>query len=60
MPELNAAGNDPYGFMSLADVVEYFDTYNRALSLTRALRSRSVIVEKAATDLSYVTSEKSY
>ena len=39
MPGAEYSGNDPYGFMSLAEVVEYFDKYIERFRLCKSENS---------------------
>ena len=46
MPGAEYSGDDPYGFMSLAEVIEYFDNYIERFRLPVHCRVEVFSVEK--------------
>jgi putative flavoprotein involved in K+ transport len=58
MPGAEYSGNDPYGFMSLAEVVEYFDNYIERFRLPVLCGVEVFSVERSATDMSYVQARR--
>jgi len=60
MPGAEYKGNDPYGFMSLAEVVEYFDNYVERFRLPVHCEVEVFSVEKFGDRYVVRTSEKNY
>jgi putative flavoprotein involved in K+ transport len=60
MPGAEYDGNDPYGFMSLAEVVEYFDDYVARFRLPVRCGVEVFSVEKVGDGYVVRTSEKNY
>jgi len=60
MPGAEYDGNDPYGFMSLAEVVEYFDNYVERFRLPVHCGVEVFSVEKAGDTYLVRTSEANY
>src|SRR5215831_6983063 len=60
MPGAEYDGNDPYGFMSLAEVVEYFDNYVERFRLPVHCGVEVFSVEKVGDRYVVRTSEKNY
>jgi len=60
MPGAEYSGNDPYGFMSLAEVVEYFDNYVERFHLPVHCGVEVFSVEKVGDRYVVRTSEKNY
>ena len=60
MPGAEYDGNDPYGFMSLAEVVEYFDDYVECFRLPVRCGVEVFSVEKVGDGYVVRTSEKNY
>ena len=60
MPGAEYSGNDPYGFMSLAEVVEYFDNYIERFRLPVLCGVEVFSVEKVGDRYVVRTSEKNY
>src|SRR5580692_12851402 len=60
MPGAEYSGNDPYGFMSLAEVVEYFDNYVERFRLPVLCGVEVFSVEKVGDRYAVRTSEKNY
>jgi putative flavoprotein involved in K+ transport len=60
MPGAESSGNDPYGFMSLAEVVEYFDNYIERFRLPVLCGVEVFSVEKVGDRYVVRTSEKNY
>jgi len=60
MPGAEYSGNDPYGFMSLAEVVEYFDNYIERFRLPVLCGVEVFSVEKVGDRFVVRTSEKNY
>jgi putative flavoprotein involved in K+ transport len=60
MPGAEYSGNDPYGFMSLAEVVEYFDNYVERFRLPVLCGVEVFSVEKVGDGYVVRTSEKNY
>src|SRR6202166_2995218 len=59
-PGAEYSGNDPYGFMSLAEVVEYFDNYVERFRLPVHCGVEVFSVEKVGDRYAVRTSEKNY
>jgi hypothetical protein len=53
MPGAEYSGKDPYGFMSLAEVVEYFDNYVERFRLPVLCGVEVISAEMSATDMPY-------
>jgi putative flavoprotein involved in K+ transport len=60
MPGAEYSGNDPYGFMSLAEVVEYLDNYVERFRLPVLCGVEVFSVEKVGDRYAVRTSEKNY
>ena len=60
MPGAEYSGDDPYGFMSLAEVVEYFDNYVERFRLPVLCGVEVFSVEKVGDRYAVRTSEKNY
>ena len=60
MPGAEYDGDDPYGFMSLAEVVEYFDNYVERFRLPVKCGVEVFTVEKVGGEYVVRTSEKNY
>jgi len=60
MPGAEYEGNDPYGFMSLAQVVEYFDDYVKRFRLPVRCGAEALSVEQLGPSYRVRTSEGSY
>ncbi len=60
MPGAEYSGNDPYGFMSLREVVEYFDNYVERFRLPVLCGVEVFSVEKVGDRYAVRTSEKNY
>jgi putative flavoprotein involved in K+ transport len=60
MPGAEYDGDDPYGFMSLAEVVEYFDNYVERFRLPAHCGVEVFSVEKVGDGYVVRTSEKNY
>src|ERR1700693_1619550 len=60
MPGAEYSGNDPYGFMSLAEVVEYFDNYVERFRLPVLCGVEVFSVEEVGDRYAVRTSEKNY
>src|SRR5258708_30207297 len=60
MPGAEYSGNDPYGFLSLAEVVEYFDNYIERFRLPVLYGVEVFSVEKVGNRYVVTTSEKNY
>src|SRR6202049_444126 len=60
MPGAEYSGDDPYGFMSLAEVIEYFDNYIERFRLPVHCGVEVFSVEKVGDRYAIRTSEKNY
>jgi putative flavoprotein involved in K+ transport len=60
MPGAEYSGDDPYGFMSLAEVIEYFDNYIERFRLPVHCEVEVFSVEKVGDRYAVRTSEKDY
>jgi putative flavoprotein involved in K+ transport len=60
MPGAEYSGDDPYGFMSLAEVIEYFDNYIERFRLPVHCGVEVFSVEKVGDRYVVRTSEKNY
>ena len=60
MPGAEYSGSDPYGFMSLAEVIEYFDNYAERFRLPVLCGVEVFSVEKVGDRYVVRTSEKNY
>jgi putative flavoprotein involved in K+ transport len=60
MPGAEYSGDDPYGFMSLAEVIEYFDNYIERFRLPVHCGVEVLSVEKVGDRYVVRTSEKNY
>src|SRR3974390_2731084 len=60
MPGAEYSGNDPYGFMSLADVVKYFEDYVGRFNLPFISQVEVISVEKTQDGYLVTTSEGNY
>jgi putative flavoprotein involved in K+ transport len=60
MPGAEYKGNDPYGFMSLAEVVKYFDDYVKRFKLPVHCEVEVFSVEKLGGEYLVLTSEGTY
>ena len=60
MPGAEYSGDDPYGFMSLAEVIEYFDNYIERFRLPVLCGIEVFSVEKVGERYAVRTSEKNY
>src|ERR1700680_2983853 len=60
MPGAEYSGNDPYGFLSLAEVVEYFDNYVERFRLPVLCGVEVFSVEKVGDRYTVRTSEKNF
>src|SRR5580700_3072083 len=60
MPGAEYSGNNPYGFMSLAEVIEYFDNYVERFRIPLLCGVEVFSVEKVGDRYAVRTSEKNY
>src|SRR5215472_15526028 len=60
MPGAEYAGNDPFGFMSRAEVIQYFDEYVKRFALPIRYRVEVTAVEKSQEGYLVRTSDGKY